>query len=102
MLPDLLKLVICSATQDQHVCKDPIALSCAHCICRDCIPADPNAQLNCNKCGSLNQNNLQESTVSLATQNLIRENMNELLAFIKQDLRNTFEELRGKIEKKVL
>ena len=30
MLADYLKLVFCTATQDQHVCKDPISLSCGH------------------------------------------------------------------------
>ena len=98
MLPDLMKLVICTATEDEHICKDPIALSCGHCICQDCIPADLNAQLNCNACGSLNQNNLRESSISLSTQHLISENMNELLAFTKDELRKTFEQLRGKIE----
>ena len=97
MLPDFLKSVICTATQYHHVCKDPIALSCGHCICQDCIPADPNAQLNCNTCDSLNQNNLRESKVSSATQHLIRENMKELLAFTKEELKNTFEQVRGKM-----
>ena len=98
MLPDFLKLVICTATQDEHVCKDPIALTCGHCICQDCIPADTKVQLNCNACGSLNVNNLRASHISLSTQSLIIENMNELLAFNKEEMRNTFERLRGEMD----
>ena len=80
-LEALLNIVECVGDDDNHIVKEPLALSCGHCICRECIPQDE--QLSCYKCKLINKNNLKDSKVSFATEFLIKEKMNELLPLIE-------------------
>ena len=55
---ELLNAVECVIEQDCHIAKEPIGLSCGHCICKECIPKN-GSEVWCKKCKSANKNDLK-------------------------------------------
>ena len=39
----------CGITDD-HIVREPISLSCGHCICKNCVPDIQEANINCKIC----------------------------------------------------
>jgi hypothetical protein len=67
---------------ETHILSEPIALSCGHCVCRECI--HQNSPIFCNKCKLTNTNDLANSKVSFAMQELLK--LNREMIFKSQKL----------------
>ena len=79
-MSELLRELYCSLTND-HVVKEPISLSCGHCICKQCVPDQ--AKIKCKICSA-------ESDKSYLQ---INKESNLVKRMIKSFLSGLFEEL---------
>jgi hypothetical protein len=94
ILRQLLEMIKCAVSDDEHIYKEPVSLSCGHYICRSCIPASDD-KISCRICGDENINNLRSSKVSAIAQFSIQSNLEKLISLTKQELRNFFQQLQG-------
>ena len=91
----LLNVIECAFDDDKHIAKEPIALSCGHCICKECIPKI-NKEVICFKCKNTNKLNLKLSLKSIGTQFCIEDKVNVLLERAASKFEATVAELLGK------
>ena len=96
----LLEIFRCALGEDEHIYKEPITLSCGHCICKSCIP-EIKDKLTCKICGDENKTNLNDLKVSACMQFFIQSNVEKLICLTKQELKNLSHQLEGKISLKI-
>lgn len=97
---NLLDVVECAISDYKHIAKEPISLSCGHCICKECIP-EGSVEVICFKCNIVNKNNLGVSGKSLGVQYCIEEKVHELLEQAKSKFETKTAELLGNIKKSI-
>ena len=69
-MSDLLRELYCGLTND-HVVKEPISLSCGHCICKKCVPDQ--VKIKCKICSiETDKSNLQINTESAPIKRMIK------------------------------
>ena len=81
---ELLKQLICGIAKDDHFVQEPIDLKCGHSVCRSCLPTEENLSIEC-RCGVITDRNLRNEEESVTKKD-----------FLKQQLKNLFEEIEKK------
>ena len=71
----LLKLAECSITEDKHLIRNAITLSCGHHICKKCKPVGNNHQIKCLKCGKTNHHDLNKCEEAEIIKELLESNI---------------------------
>ena len=94
---EILMLLTCATTSNaKHIVKEPLQLSCGHCICRECIKIfDSKLNSRCISCNSLNKNNLSESKECLITKALIKANFKEIIRNLKSSYSKSHNKFQG-------
>jgi hypothetical protein len=91
---DLLILECSKESFFKHIVKHPLALSCGHIVCKDCLPLNEYIIIKCSKCGEFNENNLNKSKESPAAKRLIILSLENLFVFIREKLENELNKLK--------
>jgi hypothetical protein len=82
-MEELLNAVECVLNVDYlHIAKEPTALSCGHCICKECIPKK-GRNFVCSKCKLTNSSALDKPRVSFGINYLINANVENLTNHLK-------------------
>ena len=89
-----LKDFICALSNDEHFVKQPILLSCTHCICKKCALI-AQSTIKCTICGNINNidfNCVEESTeIRLEIQN----NLKPMLQTIANKIKKAIKKIKG-------
>ena len=85
----------CGLSKD-HILKEPIALSCGHCICRDCITY--HIKIKCKICGvETNRSELQVEKESTPAQKRIKTILSGLFADLEMRATDGINKLKSLI-----
>jgi hypothetical protein len=94
VLKQFVEMLRCALGDNDHIYREPISLSCGHCVCKKCIPEDDD-EITCKVCGDKNKYDLNDSKVSAIAQFSIQSNIERLTCLTKQKLKNLFNQLEG-------
>lgn len=93
---NILDVVKCSKSEDEHVIQDAIELSCGHFACKKCSSAtNVTHQNSCLKCNNLIGNHPNNSGQK-STLNLIESNLNNLFQVINNKIEEENDKYKGK------
>jgi hypothetical protein len=81
---ELLKTLECASSSSvfKHITRTPIALSCGHVICKECII--DSYEIVCIHCNQMNFNDLSKSNESLSTKSLFSIFLGQLFSHIEE------------------
>lgn len=99
---NLISILSCAVSSDNHFIEKPIPLSCGHAICKKCIPInDENniEQILCGICNKLNKSDLNVVEESLIIKNLVSLNLDKLFGMVKKRFEESLYELKGLLYK---
>jgi hypothetical protein len=90
-----LCLLQCALSLDKHIVIQPLALSCGHSICKDCLPLNGNYKFNCLICEKQNKTDLYSCKESQTLKYLLKENVGYLLSNVHERLRSTLAHIKS-------
>ena len=86
----------CAISDDDHFSIKPLALTCGHSFCRNCIPDGHIEGIKCKICDS-NQD-LNEPKISNEAQQAIQFNIGDILQILEKETSERLNELKGMIK----
>lgn len=92
--PEILDLIQCALSKDKHIVMNPIAMSCGHSVCKNCVPSEVHQRIKCLNCSEVNENDLDKSKESLAAKRLFKLHINELFVLIEEKFENALHQLK--------
>ena len=101
---DVYSELTCAATND-HIVREPIHLTCGHCICRACLPYEENARILCKitDCGQITDKDLRNEKESILIKRMIKMCLTGLLNEIETQTIKGINKFRGlSIKKKLI
>ena len=98
ILKQFIEMIQCATGDDEHIYKEPIALSCGHYICKSCI-TDNCDKVKCTKCREENTSNLRTLKVSAIAQFSIQSNIQRLICITKEKFKDLFLHLESNLNK---
>lgn len=94
LLKQLIEMLRCASLgDDDHICREPITLSCGHYVCKQCIAVD--IAMFCRICGEKNKANLAEMKESSVVKLSIQTNIDALISMTKYKFRDSLSFLQS-------
>jgi hypothetical protein len=92
---EIIHSITCAISNDNHIVKYPLALSCGHSICHNCAGVTDKMQIRCKLCNQINRINLDDLSESKAAKQLIKVHFNQLFIVIEERFEKSLDQLKG-------
>ena len=85
-MSELIRELYCALTND-HIVKEPISLSCGHCICTQCVP--DKVKIKCKICSEeTDKSKLEINTKSVLVKTIIKSSLSGLFEELEKRATN--------------
>jgi hypothetical protein len=84
------------STDLRHISINPIALSCGHTICKQCIPKNKQELIVCCHC-NISQQVFNDQNESIPTKSLFNIFIDKMFEYIEDKFKKSLENLKGNI-----
>ena len=85
----------CSISNDGHFLIKPIALTCGHCICRNCIPCSHIDEIRCKICDSVAKLDSTECYVAKEAQQALNFCNGDVFQIFEKETTDLLKEFKG-------
>jgi hypothetical protein len=91
----ILSLLECAQIETPfHIIENAVSLSCGHLVCKSCVSPSEDTLITCKLCGKLNRNDLSESAVLTAINEVISHRINDLFQIFDTKYVESFEQFK--------
>ena len=93
-----IKVLTCAISDDDHFLIKPLALTCGHSFCRNCIPDGHIEGIKCKICDLVSNQDLNEPEISNEAQQAIQFNIGDIFQIWEKETSERLNELKGMIK----
>ena len=92
---DEIFLQLNCALTNSHIVREPIHLSCGHCICKYCIPVVECAKIECQICGAVTNKSLKNESESILITAMVKFHLAGLYSDLEQKTCQEMKKFQG-------
>ena len=92
---DKLKEFECATSVDKHFLERPVALSCGHNVCKNCIPKVNFTHIKCNICDKLTTKDIRNDEESVLSKKAFQLSIDELYSQLYKSFNLSMKHLNG-------
>ncbi len=85
----VIALITCALSDDKHTVEKPLALSCSHHVCKNCVEKVKTETIKCKICNLVNKTDLKDIKESICAKLLIEQNVASLFEDVKAKIEST-------------